>query len=475
MIIKWSGYRIFVDKTLGVWAMENRQREKFSSGLAVFFATLGSAVGLGNIWKFPYLTGNHGGGAFLLIYLLCVLLIALPVMNSEFFIGRRTRRNAVGAFESLKPHSAWKVTGLLGVLAAYLIMFFYSSVAGWVYSYVFRTIRGDFSGITPGNAQQVFSSTIENTWSPILWQIIAMGAVSAVLISGVRAGIERITKTLMPVLLVLVLVCDIRSLFLPGASEGLRFLFHVDFTKITPAVILTALGLAFFKLSLGMGTMITYGSYFTEDNPMPGTSARVALSDTAVSILAGMAIFPAVFSFGMKPDQGAGLLFLTVPLVFSKIIFGNVLLTAFFLLASIAATTAMISLVEVPVAYLTEEKKIPRRVSVLINFIVIVTLGSLASLSAGKASRLSNVKLLGFTFFDLFDYLSSNILLPVGGLLILLFTAYVVGRDAYTEELTNHGALKNKGVVHTLLFLTRYVTPVLLLLVFLNSIGVIRF
>ncbi|MCX7922662.1 MAG: sodium-dependent transporter [Clostridia bacterium] len=456
--------------------MENKiaNRQGFSSGLAVFFATLGSAVGLGNIWKFPYLTGEFGGGAFLLIYLLCIVFVGLPIMLSEFYIGRKTRKNVVGAFEQLKPGTPWNSIGLMGVVASYLIMFFYSCVAGWVYSYVFKAIRGDFSGITPELANTQFASTINSPVWPIMWQVIVVFVVSAILISGVKNGIERVTKTLMPVLFILIIICDIRALTLPNSSKGFSFLFHIDFSRLTGPVILTALGLAFFKLSLGMGTMITYGSYFTKDNNMVNTALRVAISDTIVSILAGLAIFPAVFSFGMEPGAGPGLLFMTIPLVFSQVPFGNMLLIAFFVLSSIAATTAMISMVEVPVAYFSEEKGISRTKAVLINAVIILVIGSLATLSADGSSLLGGFTMFGKTLFDMFDFISSNILLPIGGLLIALFIGYATRKDDLKNELSNNGILRNRRVVDVFYVIVKFITPILLIIVFLNSIGVIK-
>ena len=451
------------------------KREGFSSGLAVFFATLGSAVGLGNIWKFPYLTGKYGGGAFLLVYLLCMVFVGLPVMISEFYIGRSTRKNAVGAFGKLKgSKTGWKFIGFAGILSSYLIMFFYSCVAGWVYSYVFKAVLGSFSGITAETAESKFMSAIVGPLSPIIWQIVVMAVVSAILIAGVKKGIERITKVLMPVLFVLIIVCDIRALTLPDAFKGLNFLLHIDFSQLTGIAILTALGLAFFKLSLGMGTMITYGSYFTEDNNMIGTSLRVALSDTLVSLLAGLAIFPAVFSFGMEPGAGPGLLFMTIPLVFSQMPFGNILLVAFFILTSIAATCAMISLVEVPVAYFTEEKGISRTKSVIINAVIIVTVGSLAALSADRVSILGRIRIFGKSFFDLFDFASSNMLLPLIGLFIALFIGFFIKKADVKKELVNQGRLKTGAVVDVFYFIIRYATPVLLLIVFLYYTGLTK-
>ncbi|NJD03869.1 MAG: sodium-dependent transporter [Ruminiclostridium sp.] len=453
----------------------NVKREGFSSGMAVFFATLGSAVGLGNIWKFPYLTGKYGGGAFLLIYLLCIVFVGLPVMVSEFYIGRSTGKNAIGAFTRLKgPKSRWKYIGSAGILSTYLIMFFYSCVAGWVYSYAFKAVLGSFTGITAKTAESKFTGAIIGPLPPIIWQIVVMAVVSAILIAGVKKGIERITRILMPVLFVLIIVCDIRALTLPGAFEGLKFLFHMDFSQLTGVAILTALGLAFFKLSLGMGAMITYGSYFTKDNNMIGTSIRVALSDTLVSLLAGLAIFPAVFSFDMEPGAGPGLLFMTIPLVFSQIPFGSVLLVAFFVLTSIAATCAMISLVEVPVAYFTEEKGIPRTKSVVLNAAIIVAMGSLAALSADGKSILGGIRIFGKTFFDLFDFTSSNILLPLAGLLIAVFTGFFVKKDDVRTELTNQGKIKTGAIIDVYYFIIRYLTPALLLIVFLYYTGLTK-
>lgn len=454
---------------------EKRKREMFSTGLAVFFATLGSAVGLGNIWKFPYLTGANGGGAFLLVYLLCVAFVGVPIMACEFYLGRKSRKNAVGAFKKLNAAKGWKTIGFMGVASAFLIMFFYSCVAGWVYSYVFRAIKGDFAGVTSTVATEKFMSTLIGPLPPLLWQFIVLGVVSLILIAGVKNGIERITKTLMPVLFILIIICDIRALTLPGASQGFKFLFHVDFSQLSGAVILTALGLAFFKLSLGMGTMLTYGSYFTQNNDMIATSVKVALSDSLISILAGIAIFPAVFSFGMKPDQGAGLLFMTIPLVFSKIPFGNVLLVAFFFLTAIAATTAMISLVQVPVAYFTEEKGMGRKKSVLLTTGIMMVVGIFATLSAHPTSVLGNIHILGQRgFFDSFDYISSNILLPVGGLLLAIFVGYFVKKEDFKLELSNQGTLNNDTVLNVVYVFIKYVSPILLIIVFLNSIGIIK-
>jgi len=449
------------------------ERESFSTGIAVFFATLSSTVGLGNIWKFPYLTGKYGGGAFLLIYLISIIFVAMPIMISELYIGRRTRKNPIGAFAKLRSKGPWKIIGYMGILSAFFILFFYSAVAGWIYSYIFKAIRGVFNGTSQKDMQNIFDRTVTGPIPPIIWQIVAIAVVSLILVFGVKKGIERITKLLMPVLLILIIICDIRSLFLPGAMDGIKFLFKVDFSSITKEVVLMALGLSFFKLSLGMGTIITYGSYFTADNNMIATSGKVVISDTLVSLLAGIAIFPAVFSFGMQPEQGPGLLFMTIPLVFSKIPFGGLLVIVFFILTAIAATTAMMSIFEVVVAFITEERKLSRKVAVLISAVTVIIFGVLATLSAGTSGFLSSIKVFGLTFFDFFDSVSSNILLPLGGLLIAIFVGYFLNKQDIRRELSNDGTLKNTAIINAYLFLLRFVTPVLLLIVFLSMIGII--
>ena len=457
---------------------QKKNREGFSSGLAIFFATLGSAVGLGNIWKFPYLTGQNGGGAFVFLYLVCVLLLGIPIVIGEFYIGRKSRKNAVGAFKSLKAHPFWKSIGYIGMMSVFCIMFFYSAVAGWVYSYVFKAVVGSFSGLKANTASEAvkavgvqFDSTVGSVMPPIVWQFIVLLVVALILLAGVKKGIEKVTKTLMPVLFILIIICDIRALTLTKAGEGLSFLFSVDFSKITLPVVITALGLAFFKLSVGMGTMITYSSYFTKDNNMLGTSVKVAISDTLISLLAGIAIFPVVFQFGMEPAGGPGLLFKTIPLVFSQMPFGNVLLVAFFILTAIAATTAMMSLVEVAVAFLSEERGLSRKVSVIITTSLIFLIGAL---TVHPASLLGAVTIKGKGFFDVFDYLSSNILLPLGGLLVAIFVGYAAKKEDIKIELSNNGTLNNTLLINIILFILRYVTPVLLTIVCLSSLGIIK-
>lgn len=446
-------------------------REGFGSTLGVIAATLGSAVGLGNIWKFPYITGENGGAAFILIYLLFVCLIGLPIMISEFVIGRRSNAAAVGSFKRLAPATPWFLTGVAGALSAFLIMAFYTSVAGWVYAYIFKAISGGLMTTDPKMSEQAFASFVSGVWSPLIWQWIVLIVTGTIILAGVKNGIERMTKTLLPILFVLLLISDIRALTLPGASKGIAFLFEPNFAKITGATVLAAMGLAFFKLSVGMGAMITYGSYVGKDESLIGTGVKVALADTVVSLMAGMAIFPAVFAFGFDPQAGPALLFMTIPMVFNSMPFGQVFLAIFFILTSIAATGAMISLFEVPVAYLTEERNWSRKSATVVTALGMALLGSTATLSN---SVLKDFHLFGKTMFDLFDYASSNLLLPITGLAIALFAGWRLRKWDVADEISNGGSLNNRHLIKGYLFVVRYLAPVAIVIVLLSGLGLIK-
>ena len=446
-----------------------QKREKFSSSLTVFFATLSSAVGLGNIWMFPYVVGQNGGAAFIIVYLGCVLLIGLPTLISEFVVGRGTRKNVCGAISKVTNKRRFKSIGYIAVLSTFCMLFFYTVVAGWVYSYVFKALFGVLKGVTAEEAAQIFNSTSLGPISPIIWQLIVLVVAGSILGLGVKSGIEKLTKVLMPILMGLLILCVLTSLTLPGAYSGIEFLLKPDFSKVTIGVVLSALGLAFFKLSVGTGTMVTYGSYFTEDNDLIGTAGKVAIADTGVSLLAGLAIFPAVFSFGLAPTEGPGLLFNTVPLIFAKMPGGSILSIIFFGLTAMAATMATISLLEVLIALFTEELKISRKKSIIINVLIIALIGSLAALSANPDGVLAHIKIFGFTIFDSFDKFVSNILLPINGLLVILLLGYGLSKEFIIEQLTNKGTLKNQKMVALLMFVIKCVTPILILIVFVKS------
>ena len=447
------------------------QRGGFATALGALFATLGSAVGLGNIWKFPSETGTSGGAAFIIVYLLATLLVGLPVMISEIAMGRSARANAIETMRKVSPSKKqpWWLIGAGGALAAFLIMAFYTEVAGWVFAYIFKSISGSLLSTDPNVTSQAFADLISNPWQALLWQWVVLVVITIIIIRGVSRGIEATAKRLIPLLFVLLLIVDIRSLTLPGAVEGLKFLFTPDFSKLTGATILAAMGLAFFKLSIGMGTMITYGSYWKDDQNIPGTTTRVMLADLLVSMLAGIAIFPAVFAFGLQADAGPSLLFITIPAVFASMPFGGVFMVLFFVLAAVAATGAMLSLIEVPVAFLNEQFNLPRATGAIITAVLLALIGSLAALSS---SVLADVTVFGKNFFDLFDFLSSNILLPVGSFFITVFVGWFWGYDKFRQVLTNRGTLKNDKLVRAIFLLIKFITPLLVLVVLLNGLGV---
>jgi NSS family neurotransmitter:Na+ symporter len=449
-------------------------RGGFSSTLGALFATIGSAVGLGNIWKFPYLTGENGGAAFIIVYLLSTLLVGLPIMIAEIMLGRAAHANAIDTLRKLAPKKSfpWWIIGAMGALAAFLIMAFYSEVAGWVFAYIVKAFSGSILSTDPAVTSQGFTSLVSSPWLSLICQWVVLIVVSFVLIRGVSKGIEATTRRLIPILFVLLIIVGIRSVTLPGASQGLAFLFTPDFTKLTGDAVLIALGLAFFKLSIGMGTMITYGSYYRDDQNVPVSAIRAMGSDLLVSLLAGIAIFPAVFAFGYQPDAGASLLFITIPSVFASMPLGNIFMVVFFILAAIAAMGAMLSIMEVPIAYLSEQFSLSRTKATLITAGLLALIGSTAALSN---SVLADVKVLGFTFFDLFDYLTSNIMLPIGGLLIAIFVGWVWGPEKIKSALTNQGTLKNQALVNVIIILLRYVTPLLVLVVLLDGLNLLPF
>ncbi|MBO8159593.1 MAG: sodium-dependent transporter [Thermosyntropha sp.] len=452
--------------------MNYKPRETFTSSLGTIAATLGSAIGLGNIWKFPALTGENGGAAFLFIYLFCVVFIGLPVMLAEFIIGRKTRSNAIGAFKKLEPKKPWFLVGWMGVLSSILILAFYTTVVGWILAYIFKALSGSLSGIDANGAVAVFEKVTANPVSAVLWQLAVFALISLIIMAGVQKGIERITKTLLPLLFVLLLICDIRALTLPGAKEGLSFLFNPDFSKVTGMVVLIAMGLSFFKLSIGMGTMLTYGSYMQDEDNMLATAGRVVIADTVVSLMAGMAVFPAVFAFGFEPASGPPLLFFTIPMVFNSMPLGQVFLVLFFVLAFIATIGAMISMLEVPVAFMHEEWGLKRNTAVIVTVLVIASVGSLATLSG---SILSHVLILGKNFFDLFDFTASNILMPLGGLIIAVYTGWKIRYKDIQEELSNRGAIEQENMIRLFSLIVRYITPIAILIIMLNGLGIIKF
>ncbi|MDA0304833.1 MAG: sodium-dependent transporter [Proteobacteria bacterium] len=397
-------------------------RGQFTTRAGFILAAAGSAVGLGNIWKFPYLAGQNGGGAFLIIYLGFILSIGLSVMLAEFAIGRRTKRNPVGAFRHLKG-GAWTAIGVMGVFTGFIILSFYSVVGGWTVAYAVKSATGLMASGDAKALGAAFGAFIGDPVEPIIYHALFMLATIAVVARGIDTGIERTCRVLMPVLFILLVVLCVRSLTLPGAAKGVAFFLSPDFSKVDGAMITAALGHAFFSLSLGMGTMITYGSYLARTTNLPGAALWVTSLDTLIAVMAGFMILPAVFAFGFDPGAGPGLTFITLPAVFSKIPFGAFFGVLFFVLLAVAALTSAISLIEVVVAYLVDEKGIARPKAALSSGIAIFLLGIPSSLSLGIWN---DYTVAGKGFFDAMDYLASNILLPTGGIFISLFVGWVV-------------------------------------------------
>jgi NSS family neurotransmitter:Na+ symporter len=446
------------------------KRDSFGSRLGVIMAAAGSAVGLGNIWRFPYILGENGGGAFLIIYLIIMFSIGIPVMMSELLIGRRAQRNPVGAFKVLAPGKQWYLVGMMGIISAFMILAFYTAVAGWTLEYIYQTLIGGFTAKSSADLATMFESFRSESLRPALWFAVFMAATAGIVLGGVRKGIEKSTKIMMPLLFVLLIVMCVKSLTLHGAGRGVEFLFRPDFSKITGTTVLMALGQVFFSLSIGMGTIITYGSYIQKDNNLAGTAVEVSLIDTLVAVLAGIAIFPAVFAFGISPESGESLTFIVLPGIFQQMTGGMVFAFMFFLLLALAALTSTISVLEVIVAYFSEQLGLTRGMAVLLATLSMFILGISASLSLGV---MRNIRLFGLNIFDLFNNTTANILLPMGGLLIVLFLGWFFPSRDIRDELSNNGTL---GVRYYSLyrFIIRFVAPIAITIVFLNGIGLLN-
>lgn len=450
--------------------MTSNKRATFGSKIGVILATVGCAVGLGNIWRFPYMVGDNGGAAFLLVYIICILLLGLPVMITEFFIGRRSRRNAAGAFKVMAPGTRWSLIGYNGVCAACLILGFYSVVAGWTLEYIVQAVSGSLSGKTAADFTAEFEQFSSGIARPILWTAAFIALTHVIIVSGVKEGIERASKVMMPLLFFILIALCIRSVTLPGAKEGLIFLFHPDFEKLTSSVVLSAMGQAFFSLSIGMGCLITYSSYFGKNTNLQTTALQVTVLDTLVAILAGIMIFPAVFSFGIAPTAGPELVFITLPNVFEQLPLGGVWSFVFFVLLALAALTSTISLHEVVTAYVHEEYHISRKKAALFVSLIVLALGTLSSLSMGV---LQSYTIFGLTFFNFLDYVTAKIMLPLGGMLICIFVGTRISKKILKEELTNRGTIPFY-FFNTYAFFTKYIAPIAIGLIFLNELGLLK-
>jgi NSS family neurotransmitter:Na+ symporter len=451
--------------------MQKNDRVNFGSKIGAILAAAGSAVGLGNIWRFPYEAGNHGGAAFILVYLACVFILGMPIMIAEFTVGRRAKASTGKAFGILAPGTQWKWLGRLGVLSGLLILGYYSVVAGWTLEYIITSLSNGFAGKGSEDYVAIFQNFSQDPVRPVVWCLVFLFLTHFVIVKGVKDGIEKSSKVLMPVLFILILVLAVCSMSLPDASKGLEFLLKPDFSKVNADVFLGAMGQAFFSLSLGMGCLSTYASYFGSDTQMGKTALSVGVIDTMVAILAGLIIFPAAFSVGIQPDAGPSLIFITLPNVFQQA-FGGVPFLAmifslmFYVLLALAALTSTISLHEVVTAYLNEQFGMSRgRAAVWVTGFCVVT-GVLSSLSLGVWDD----KFFGLGFFDLLDFVTAKLMLPLSGLLVSLFVGWYLKRSLSYEELTNYG-LQKAPYFPIYMFILRYLAPIAIVLIFVNELG----
>ncbi|MCM1223915.1 MAG: sodium-dependent transporter [Lachnospiraceae bacterium] len=453
-------------------------KSTFGSKLGVVAATVGSAIGLGNVWRFPAEAQNNGGAAFLIVYIACVFILGIPVMLAELSLGRAGRSDSVGNFKNLTPKNHWWLAGAIGLVASYLILSFYMVVAGWTVEYLFDSLSGDlFSCFAPMDQAQEnnyfaakMGQYVASAWAPLIWTFLVVFINLAVLLMGVRNGIEKMSNVLMPMLFVLMLIFCVVSLSLPNASEGLAFFLKPDFSKITPAVLINALGQAFFSLSLGMGILVTYSAYYPSNTNLVHTAVSVSLLDFMMAFIMGLIIFPAVMSFhigdGASSLEGTTLIFVTMPEIFTRMGCPALWSALFFLLLAVAAITSTISLAEVSVAFVRDRFKASRKAACLIVMLPLLLTSALCSLSLGAVPSLS---FFGMPLFDFLDAFATNMLLPISALLICLYVGWVLPRGFIADELTNHGILRGRAA-GLVAFIIRFLAPALILIVFIAQI-----
>jgi len=469
MSVSSSGSATYTDTLEG----SNAKRGLWSSRFAFILAATGSAVGLGNIWKFPYVTGENGGGAFVLVYLLCIAIVGIPIMMAEVMIGRRGGHSPVNSIRAItrqdRLNPAWALMGAVGVLAGFLILSFYSVIGGWAISYVGTTASGQLTGQTADAVGAIFSGLLSNPGTLLLWHTVFMALVMIVVVKGVRSGLERAVSILMPALFVLLLIVVGYAMTTGHFGQAAAFLFQPDFSKLTTSGVLVALGHAFFTLSLGMAIMMAYGSYLPKNISIAKTSVTISVIDTGVALLAGLAIFPIVFANGLEPGAGPGLIFQTLPLAFGQMPMGSLFGTLFFVLLIFAAWTSGISLLEPIVEWLEEQKGMNRTVSTLIAGVVCWALGIASILSLNLWSDFAPLGFIpmleGKTIFDLLDFFTANILLPLGGLLVALMAGWVMSKQAMENELA-----LSPGIFKLWFVTVRFITPIAVGVVFIYNL-----
>lgn len=444
-------------------------REQWSSRLGFILAAAGSAIGLGAIWKFPYVAGTTGGGAFFLVFLLFTILIGLPILLAEFTIGRGSQQDAVSAYRFFAPGTSWHWLGRMGMVASFILLSFYSVVGGWIFIYLFHALTGALSGLTEQDYGQLFNSSISDPYLSVGAQLVFMLLTIWIVAQGVQKGIERANHIMMPALFISFLILIIRSLSLPGASEGVKFFLLPDFSALDSKTILFALGQSFFALSVGISVMVTYSSYLSKKESLPKSASVIVIMNIFISLLAGLAIFPAVFSLGMEPAEGPGLLFVVLPAVFNQMPFGMIFLSIFLLLFLFATLTSAFSMLEIIVAVIAKDNLDKRKRVTWLSGLLIFLAGVPSALSFGL---MNDIKLFDKSIFDSADFLVSNVFLPLGALAISLFVAYKIPKSKLYDELTA-GTSYGKLIFTTWYFLIRYIAPAAIIIVFLDVLGIL--
>jgi NSS family neurotransmitter:Na+ symporter len=447
-------------------------RGVFGSKIAIVLATAGSAVGLGNVWRFPFMTGQNGGAAFILVYFGCVLLLGIPGMVSEFLIGRYAQSNAARAYASM-GHRRWRFIGYLGILTSTIILGFYAVVAGWCLQYLYASIVGQLNG-DAAYVVNYFKTFSSDPFWPCLWAIVFVLITHFVVARGVNKGIERVAKLLMPLLLLLLIIIVVASCLLPGAEKGISFLLKPDFSKVSTNVFLEALGQAFFSLSLGTACLCTFGSYFKRDTYLLGSATQIALLDSGIAILAGLMIFPAAFSVGVQPDSGPSLIFITLPNVFQQAfsgmpVVGYVISIMFYALLVFAALTSTVSMHEIGTAFFHEELRLPRIHATWILTVVCSVIAVLCSLSVGANK---NIALFGMPLLDFCDFLTAKLMLPMGAFLTSIILGWLVNRQMVKDEFTNKESIQ-ESFFPVYMFAIRYIVPLCIVMVFLHQFGIL--
>ena len=466
--------------------MNQTERANFGTKLGIILATAGSAVGLGNVWRFPYMTGQNGGAAFILIYIACVLILGIPCMLNEFIIGRRAQANTARSYASLANGTPWRLIGLFGVFTGFMITGYYVVVSGWCLQYIYASAAGHLTG-DADYVKTYFENFSSHPWKPILWMLVFMLMCHFIITRGVEKGIEKGSKMMMPLLFILLIIIAVASCMLPGAGRGITFLFNPDFSKVNSDVFLGALGQAFYSLSVGMGCLCTYASYFKKDTHLTKSAVQIVSIDSLIAILAGLMIFPAFFAIYPNaselmsdPSQasqycGPGLVFITLPSVFQQAFggapfLGEIVALLFYALLSLAALTSLMSLHEVSTAFFHEELKVSRRWGATIVTLLCATIGVFCSLSFGDGREWLMIG--GTSLFNWFDFLTGQIFLPTGGLLTCLFLGWYVPKHVVRDEFTNGGTLRGR-FFSIYLFAVRFICPICILLIFLHQFGVI--